>query len=356
LVQLVDVIDAETLFRDYVYVTGTSQTMALHFERYAQDVVSSLGLGREDLVVEVASNDGTLLGYVQALGPKALGVEPARNIAKLARERGIETIDEFFCQELAVKLRAERGGASAVLANNVLAHVDGTRDFLAGAAELLSDNGRLVTEFPHLEPMLDGLEYDTVYHEHVCYFSILALLPLFSSSGLSIQRVDRMPVHGGSLRVWAARRSTLPDHAGEVLRMAENERGRRLADPRRFEEFASAVRAHRESLRGLLERLKREGALVAAHSAPAKGNTLLNYCGIDSSLVRYIVDKNPMKVGTWTPGTHIPVSDPSRVEAEPPDYLLILAWNLAEEIMRQQKAFSQRGGKFILPLPEPRIV
>ncbi len=356
LVQLLDVIDAETLFRDYIYVTGTSETMARHFAGYARDVVRELSLGADDLVVEIASNDGSLLGFVKELGPRVLGVEPARNIAELARGRGVDTVAEFFCRELALSLRKERGAASAILANNVLAHVDQTRDFLAGAAELLADRGRLVTEFPYLEPMLEGLEYDTVYHEHLCYFSVLPLLPLFESAGLSVQRIDRVPVHGGSLRVWSARADVVPGHHESVLALAEDERRKGFGDARRFEAFAAAVRAHRAALRGLLEDLVAGGRSVAAHGASAKGNTLLNYCGIDGSLLRYIVDKSPLKVGRYTPGTHLPVLDVGQVTTQPPDHLLILAWNFAEEIMRQQGAFQRRGGRFVLPLPEPRIV
>jgi SAM-dependent methyltransferase len=356
LVQLVDEIDPEVLFRDYVYVSGTSETMTRHFAQYARDVVGSLKLGANDLVAELASNDGTLLAHAKAAGVRVLGIEPANNIAAMARERGIDTVAEFFNKELALQLRRERGGAAAIIANNVLAHVPNPRDFLAGAAEWLAPNGRVVTEFPYLEPMLTGMEYDTVYHEHMSYFSVTALLPLFASAGLTIQRIDHQPVHGGSLRVWSARKADVADHSAAVRALAAQEKQRGLADLARFEKYAEDVRAHRGALRELLEGLKRQGAVVAAHGAPAKGNTLLNHCGIDTSLVRYILDKNPLKVGSFSPGMHIPVMDPAHVAVDPPDYLLILAWNMAEEIMKQQSEFKARGGKFILPLPEPRIV
>ena len=356
LVQLLDVIAAEALFRDYVYVTGTSETMTRHFADYARAVVAALGAGEEDLIVEVASNDGVLLAAAQATGVRVLGVEPARNIAELARERGVPTVAEFFDLELAKGLRDEHGPALAVIANNVLAHVDHTVDFLRGAAALLAEAGRVVTEFPYLRPMIEGLEYDTVYHEHLCYFSVLPLLRMFENAGLTIQRIDPMDVHGGSLRVWSALSSVHPEHAASVLEMAESERADGFADPARFEAFAEAVQAQRRELRTLLENLRAAGHTVAAYGAPAKGNTMLNFCGLDTELVRYIVDRNPLKAGSWAPGTHIPVSEVSRLETEPPDYLLILPWNLAGEIMKQQEAFAQRGGKFILPLPHPRVV
>ena len=357
LIQLLDVISPEVLFRNYIYVTGTSSTMAEHNRGYALAVVSELGLGADDLVVEVASNDGSLLACFRDQGVRTLGIEPARNIAEMARARGIETVAEFFDSELAHKVRIDHGAARAVVANNVLAHVDNTQDFLAGCRELIDDNGRIVTEFPYLGELLDRMEYDTVYHEHLCYFSVIALMRLYEAVGLVIQRVDRVPVHGGSLRVFAARKSaSLPDHSAAVHSSADEERrkGYHTAEP--YERLAKAVTVNRESLLELLEALKQDNKIIAGYGAPAKGNTLLNYCGIDTRLVDYIVDQNPLKVGLYTPGTHIPVKPPSTLESERPDYLLILAWNFADEIMQQQAEFAARGGKFILPIPQPRVV
>jgi len=331
--------------------------MAEHNRGYALAVVSELGLGADDLVVEVASNDGSLLACFRDQGVRTLGIEPARNIAEMARTRGIETVAEFFDSELAHKVRIDHGAARAVVANNVLAHVDNTQDFLAGCRELIDDNGRIVTEFPYLGELLDRMEYDTVYHEHLCYFSVIALMRLYEAVGLVIQRVDRVPVHGGSLRVFAARKSaSLPDHSAAVHSSADEERrkGYHTAEP--YERLAKAVTVNRESLLELLEALKQDNKIIAGYGAPAKGNTLLNYCGIDTRLVDYIVDQNPLKVGLYTPGTHIPVKPPSTLESERPDYLLILAWNFADEIMQQQAEFAARGGKFILPIPQPRVV
>ncbi len=357
LVQLLDVISPEVLFRDYIYVTGTSDTIAEHTLSYAASVVSGLGLGADDLVVEVASNDGSLLGCFSKQGVRTLGIEPARNIAAMAREHGIDTIAEFFSSELARKVRVEHGAASAVIANNVLAHVDDTQDFLAGCKELLDTNGRVITEFPYLGDLLDRMEYDTVYHEHLCYFSVIALMRLYEAVGLVILRIDRMPVHGGSLRVYATHKSEMsPDHARAVREMGDSERrkGYHTAEP--YDQLAKAVQDNRESLLALLRTLKSEGKTIAAYGAPAKGNTLLNYCGIDTELVDYIVDKNPLKVGLYTPGTHIPVRPVSTLASEKPDYLLILPWNIADEIMQQQAEFAARRGKFILPIPQPRVI
>ena len=356
LIQLLDVIAPEILFRDYIYVTGTSETMARHNKEYAAEVVSGLGLGANDLVVEVASNDGSLLACFDEHGVRTLGIEPARNIAVMARERGIDTIDEFFGLELAGKVRAERGVASVVVANNVLAHVDNTRDFLSGCRDLIDDSGRVITEFPYLGELLDRMEYDTVYHEHLCYFSVIALMRLYEAVELVIVRIDRVPVHGGSLRVYATRKSERsPDHAAPIHVMArqEREQGYHTAEP--YEKLATAVMANREALLGLLRMLKNENTTIAAYGAPAKGNTLLNYCGIDTGLVDYIVDQNPLKVGLYTPGTHIPVRPVSTLETERPDYILILAWNFAEEIMQLQSGFAKTGGQFILPIPNPVV-
>jgi hypothetical protein len=331
--------------------------MSAHNRGYAATVVDDLGLGPDDLVVEVASNDGSLLGCFRDHGVRILGIEPARNIAAMARERGIDTIDEFFNLELARSVRAERGTASAVVANNVLAHVDDTKDFLAGCHELIDDKGFVITEFPYLGELLDRMEYDTVYHEHLCYFSVIALMRLYEAVGLLIQRIDRVPVHGGSLRVFAARRSAQTlDHAASVHEMADHERQLGYHTDAPYERLAAGVSDNRDALLKLLRELRQSGKTIAAYGAPAKGNTLLNYCGIDTGLVDYIVDQNPLKVGLYTPGTHIPVKPVATLESEPPDYLLILAWNFADEIMASQAGFAERGGRFILPIPVPGIV
>lgn len=354
LVQLLDVIDPETLFRNYVYVTGTSTTMATHNKAYAATVTDRLGLGENDLVVEVASNDGSLLRYFDALGVRTLGVEPARNIARIAREAGIETVEEFFTSALAHELRDSYGSARAIIANNVLAHVDNTRDFLFGARTLLAPDGLLVVEVPWLGKLVANLEYDTVYHEHLCYFSLTALSQIYAAAGLHVVDVEHVPVHGGSLRVYA---SPVPREPGaSVANLLAEEAAAGLRDPSRLERFANDVSRQRSELLALLESLRSDGKTIAGYGAPAKGNTLLQYCNITSTMLPYTVDRNSLKVGCFTPGTHIPVLPVDTLAVNPPDYLLILAWNFADEIMGQQAEYRAQGGRFIVPLPVPRII
>jgi hypothetical protein len=356
LVQLADVIDPEVLFRHYIYVTGTSETIAAHNRRYAADVKEQLRLGPDDLVVEVASNDGSLLRCFRDLGVRTLGVEPATNIAAIARAAGIDTVNEFFDGPTGAKLREARGPARAVIGNNVLAHVDDTQDFLRGAKALIEGDGLVITEVPYAREMLERVEYDTVYHEHLCYFSVTALLRLCEAVGLSLVRADRVPVHGGSIRMYAGLPAFYGGHGADVLAMAEAERAIGMTSLERWQQFARDAEAQRAALVELLERLKAEGKTVAGYGAPAKGNTLLNYCGIGTDLVPYTVDRSPLKVGTLTPGMHLPVLAAVTILERQPDYVLILAWNFADEIIRQQGSYQARGGRFIIPIPMPRII
>lgn len=356
LVQLLDVIDAETLFGHYLYVSGTSDTMAEHHARYARDVARERELGPESLVVEVASNDGSLLLRFAEQGARVLGVEPARNVAELARGRGVETLCEFFGAEAGRRIAGERGPAACVVANNVLAHVEDPADLLAGMAALAAPAGAVVVEVPWVSEMVDRLEYDTIYHEHHCYFSAAALCGLYERAGLSIERIDRVPVHGGSLRVHARPRGVLAEHAAAVLTLREEERARGLASPQRYLRFARDVRESARRLKQLLASLKSRGSRLAAYGAPAKGSTLLNYCGIGPELLEFTVDKSPLKVGRYTPGTHLPILDAGALLERRPDHALILAWNFADEIARQQAAYRAAGGRFLVPLPAPRIL
>jgi hypothetical protein len=355
LVQLLDVIDPEVLFRDYIYVTGTSDTIAAHNVRYAQAVVDRLELGADDLVVEVASNDGSLLARFKDHGVRTLGVEPATNIAAIARDRGIETVNRFFDLDTAAAVRASHGAAKAVIGNNVFAHVDRTREFLRGCRDLIADDGLVIIEVPYLREMIEKLEYDTVYHEHLCYFSVTALKTLCESAGLSLVDVDRVPVHGGSIRMWAGRREHFGDHAPGALAMIAEEDALGLTTLPRFTQFARDVEENRRAVRAILASVLERGETVVGYGAPAKGNTLLNYCDIDTSVLPYTVDKSPLKVGRYTPGMHLPVRETSVLLDEQPDYVVILAWNFADEIMRQQAEYAARGGRFIIPIPSPRI-
>lgn len=356
LVQLADVVDPKILFGNYIYITGTANTIVTHNRQYAKTVTDFLELRSADLVVEVASNNGNLLGCFKELGIKTLGIEPAANIAAMANASGIETVNRFFNSAAARDVRASHGPARAVIGNNVLAHVDDTQDFLQGCRSLIADDGLVIIEVPYLGSFVELVEFDTVYHEHLCYFSLTSLMRLCDGVGLSIVRVDHLPIHGGSVRIYAGNKEVHLNHVPEVIAMAKEEKEAGLTAFETFERFAEKARKTSEQLRVLLNSLKAQGKTIAAYGAPAKGNTLLNYCGIDADLVAFTVDKNPLKVGMYTPGAHLPVLPVTAVLERQPDYLLILAWNFADEIMRQQSEFEARGGRFIIPIPEPRII
>lgn len=356
LVQLLDVINPEVLFHNYIYLTGTSDTIVAHNREFARTLVELLDLGEKDLVAEVASNNGNLLACFQDYHVRMLGIEPATNIAEIAKQQGIETIPEFFNAGLALKIRRDYSPARVVIGNNVLAHVDDPVDFLKGFKELLTDDGLAVIEVPYLRHLLDRLEYDTIYHEHLSYFSISTLKTLCERAGLVLRRVDQLPVHGGSLRIYAGRPEAYRQHAPEVLAMVAEERRLGLQDLARYTRFAQDVAANRQALLEFLTHLKKQGKSLAGYGAPAKGNTLLNYCGIGVDLIPYTVDKSPLKIGLYTPGMHIPVEPVSVLLERQPDFVLILAWNYASEIMQQQHEYIQRGGSFIVPIPAPRII
>ncbi len=353
-IQTPDVIDAEVLFANYIYVSGTSDTIAAHYVEYSATLVGALGMGADDLAIDIASNDGSLLRAFQRHGVRTLGVEPAANIAETARAAGVETVCEFFDSKVAAQIRESHGPARVVTANNVFAHVDHTVDFLRGCRDLLADDGRVVIEVPYLGELLERVEYDTIYHEHLCYFSISVMVRLCEAVGLSVVSVDHVPVHGGSLRVQAGRPEHYGAHAQSVRDQMADEHARGFDDFARYQRLAEQVAQNRREVVALLTRLRSEGKTVAGYGAPAKGNTLLNYCGVGTDLLAYTVDKNPMKIGMLTPGMHIPVLDPAALLERQPDYVLILAWNFADEIMRQQGEYAERGGRFITPVPDSR--
>ncbi|MEO6445450.1 MAG: class I SAM-dependent methyltransferase [Gemmatimonadaceae bacterium] len=351
LVQLTDVISPEALFSEYIYLSGTSSTMAAHAARFAHEVSHTLELNDGDLVVEVASNDGSLLSHFKARGLRVLGVEPARNVAAVAENRGIPTENRFFGRDVATALRAVHGPARVVVANQVLARVDDTLGFLEGCAALI-DDGSVVLEVPYARAMLDGTEYDTIYHEHLCYFSVTSLAHVAARAGLGILRAEEVAVHGGSLRVWLRKGTSHGEQALAMMR-SEQQHGVHALDTWRA--FAGRVRENRRALRMLLEQLHARGKVVVGYGAPAKSTTLLNCCGIDTTLLPFTVDRNPLKIGTLTPGMHVPVLDARALVTGAPDYVLVLAWNLADEIMEEQRAHRDRGGWFIVPVPTPRI-
>ncbi len=355
LVQLLDVVDPEILFGNYLYRTGTNQTIVRHNAALAEAVVRKLGLGGASLVVEIASNDGSLLAAFRERGTRTLGVEPARNIAQIARDAGIETISEFFDGGVAQNILRTHGAASAVLANNVLAHVDQTVPFLSACRALLAPGGRVVIEAPYLGEMVHRLEYDTVYHEHLCYYSVTALMRMFESAGLALDDVELVEIHGGSLRLWA-RALDSRGHGESARRMATEEALQGLTRAATYREFAARVARNREQLRALLARLRAEGKRIAAYGAAAKGNTLLCYCGIGRETLEFVADRSTLKVGLFLPGSRVPIVPVEKILETQPDYVLILAWNFAPEIFASLEAYRAKGGKCILPIPEPTVV
>jgi SAM-dependent methyltransferase len=357
LMQLLDVVEPDVLFSNYLYVPSASETLRRHFGGLAAELKDVAELNWGDLVVEIASNDGLLLKQIRDLGLQTLGVEPATNIAATAQADGQDVVNAFFDSETASRLKAEGRSASAVVGTNVLAHVDRVRDFLAGVELLLKPGGTACFEVPHLLELLDKTEFDTIYHEHLSYFSLHALMRLFASVGLTLFRFGRPPIHGGSLRVYARKGGAAPvsldPSVGDLLK-EEEERG--ITRIETYRQFADRVEGVRRDLGEMLASIKSDGRRIAAYGAAAKGMTLLAYCDLGSETLDYVIDKSPYKQGHWTPGNHLPIHGVDKLLAEPPDYLLILAWNFSEEIISQQQAYRQSGGKFIIPIPSPAIV
>lgn len=350
--QLSVTVAPEVLFRNYPYLSGTSETIAAHFAAYARDLAERF-LPQPACVVEIGSNDGTLLRAFDQRTTRVLGIEPARNVVAIARTRGIETVDEFFDERLARALASSFGRADAIIANNVVPHIDDLAGLVRGVEALLAPTGVFVAEFPYVIDLLEQVEYDTIYHEHLSYFSVRAAMRLFAQVGLGLFDVRHVEVHGGSLRVFVGRDRPPQASVARLLRL-EEEFG--LHSSASFRAFAAKARQQRDALRALLADLKAAGERIAGYGAAAKGNTLLNFCGIDASVLEYIVDLNPLKQGLYTPGSHIPVREPQALLADRPEYTLLLAWNFADEILRQQEEYRRLGGRFIIPIPLPSVV
>jgi len=358
LVQLQDVARREDHFHDaYTYFSSYSQSWLDHARRYAETMTARFGLGADSLVAEVASNDGYLLQYFREAGIPVLGIDPAANCAEIAqRERGVPTIVTFFGAQAGADIAAQYGQADLIAANNVLAHVPDLNDFVAGFTTLLKPGGVVTFEFPHLLRMIEAGYFDTIYHEHYSYLSLLAVEPLFARHGLAVFDLEELPTHGGSLRLFVAPLAAGRSVSDAVLAFRAREQAAGLESDDAYLAFAAKVRAVKRSLLRLLCDLKESGASIVAYGAPAKGVTLLNYCGIGSDFIDYAVDRSPHKQGFMLPGTGIPIHDPATIFETRPDYLLILPWNLKDEIMTQMAGIRDWGGRFVLPLPDPVVL
>ncbi len=355
LVQIDYDVSPEELFGDYVYFSSYADEWLAHAEAYCEMAQRRFSLGSGSLVVELASNDGYLLKNFLRMGVPVLGIDPSHTVAAAAEKIGVPTLVEFFGESLARRL-ARRGRADLIVANNVLAHVPRLNDFIAGMAALLKPEGSATIEFPHLLTLIERAAFDTIYHEHYCYFSLLAIERAFARQGLRVYDVEELSTHGGSLRIFAAHadREGLPDSSAlQAVRAREAAAG--LADLATYARFAERAEACRRSLQEFFARAAREGRCVAAYGAAAKGNTLLNFCGATRADVAMVADRNPHKQGKWLPGSHIPVVAPEALLAARPDYVLILPWNLQGEIRRQLAAIGQWGGRFVIPVPLAQV-
>jgi len=356
LVQLEEFESGENIFSDYAYFSSYSDSWLKHCEKYCNKMSQRFGLHQNSFVVEVASNDGYLLQYFVKLGIPVLGIEPAANVAKVAIEQGVPTLVQFFGADLARRLALDGQQADLIAGNNVLAQVPDVNDFVEGLNILLKPEGILTLEFPHLLRLMERNEFDTIYHEHYSYFSLLTTVRILEEHGLRVFDVEELASHGGSLRIYACRAENrtqpLQSNVGRVL---DEEQKAGLASPEGYKSFGRQVKQTKLALVDFLIKATREGKSVAGYGAPGKSATLLHYCGIGKDLIQYTVDRSPHKQGRFLPGSHIPICHPDRIAETKPDYVVILPWNLKEEIMQQLQFIREWGGRFVVPIPELAI-
>ncbi|MEA2763271.1 MAG: hypothetical protein QOD47_2555 [Gemmatimonadaceae bacterium] len=356
LVQLEEYVGGEEIFTDYAYFSSFSDSWLEHCRRYVDQMIEGLELTTKSEVVEIASNDGYLLQFFLKRGIPSLGIEPAANVAKAAREKGVETIVRFFGREVAQELRSAGRHPDLILGNNVLAQVPDLNDFVGGLKILLGPTGVVTIEFPHLLRTIDGNQFDQIYHEHFSYFSLYSVERIFEAHGLPIFDVEELATHGGSIRIYAAHEDDSSKSVTErLLALREREAVAGVDTLAYYDDFESRVRETKRKLLEFLIAAKRAGKRVVGYGAPGKGNTLLNYCGIRTDFLDFTVDRSPHKHGKFLPGTHIPILAPEKLWEAKPDYVLILPWNLKTEIMDQLAGIREWGGQFVVPIPEVTI-
>jgi SAM-dependent methyltransferase len=356
LVQTLDVRRADEIFRaDYAYFSSHSTTWLKHAETYVEDMIRRFGLVRGSRVVEIASNDGYLLQFAQARGLKCLGIEPSESVARAAREKGIETLVEFFGADMAARLAGDGWRADLLTANNVLAHVPDINDFVRGVSTLLAPEGVATFEVQHLLKLMQRQQFDTIYHEHFSYLSLLAARHIFDKAGLRIFDVEELETHGGSIRFLVCRAGASHRNQPAVERVLRGETGYGLAADQIYRSWNEAVMETKRALLDLLIRLKRDGKSIVGYGAPAKGVTLLNYCGIGPDFLDYTVDRAPSKIGRFLPGVRLPILPPDAIFETRPDFILVLPWNIKDEIKAQLERVRDWGARFIIPIPTARI-
>jgi SAM-dependent methyltransferase len=356
LVQLAEFESAEEIFSDYLYFSSFSQSWLDHAKRYVDEVYARFGLGADSHVVEIASNDGYLLQYFVEKGVPVLGIEPAANVAAVAVEKGVTTHVGFFGTSLAGELVEQGTTADLLIGNNVLAHVPNLNDFVAGMAILLADEGVITMEFPHLLELMQHNQFDTIYHEHFSYYSLLTVRQVFAKHGMRIFDVERVSTHGGSLRIFASHVGSAHVDVGRVADLEAIERAAGLGAIEGYLSFPEQVKATKRALLAFLIDAQERGRRIVAYGAPAKGNTLLNYCGIGTDFIPFTVDRSPHKQGHLLPGTRIPICDPDEIREAKPDYVLILPWNLRDEIASDLAYIREWGGRFVVPIPEVTVL
>lgn len=356
LVQLQEYITPENTFEEYAYFSSFSDSWVAHAKRYCDMAIERFDLGPESFAVEIASNDGYLLQHFLEKSIPILGIEPALNVAKVAVEKGVPTLTDFFCRTLASEMAAEGRQADLIIGNNVLAQVPDLNDFVAGMKLLLKKAGVITLEFPHIGKLIAENQFDTIYHEHFSYFSLLTIETMASRNGLTVFDVEELPTHGGSLRVYLTHHDGAWRREPRVDALLERERQAGLDLVETYTAFAESARQTKRNLLSFLIRLKEMRKSICAYGAPGKGNTLLNYCGIGTDFIDFAVDRNPYKHGRFTPGMHIPIMPVDEIVRMKPDYVLILPWNLKNEIVEQMRSIGDWGGKFVIPIPDVSVI